>query len=244
MKPILPLLSGLTILSSCAFFQAADKTEEKFIHYIDAKNYSAGQLEEIAESLSRRVSMGGGIYRLTLTPYTEAYLQAYINSEAELKSLSLEDAQKMKETLHERYLNGKSCFRFDYEIAKIDRVTNPESWKLTATSPLGEERDPLRYKLTPLPPLSGTQYPKAKSFTYIGSIREPVWFSHADYCTAYNDKMNFHRDFSVEIKVSYVPFPFDSDSEVTWHYPVYEMVDGEKVEVKEKKKSFKGYRGW
>lgn len=244
MKPILPLVSGLAILSSCAFFQPTDKTQEQFIHYIDAKDFSAAQLEEIAESLSRKTSMGGGIYRLTFTPYTDAYLQAYINSEAELKSLSEKDAKKLKETLHERYLNGKSCFRFDYEIAKIDRVTNPESWKLTAISPLGEDSDPLKYKLSALPPLTGTEYPKAKSFTYIGSIREPVWFSHADFCTAYNDKINFHRDFALDIQVSYVPFPFDRDSEVTWHYPVYEIVNGEKVEVKEKKKSFKGYRGW
>ena len=82
----------------------------------------------------------------------------------------------------------------------------------------------------------------AKSYPYIGSVREPVWFGEGVACST--QPIDLSQNFEVKATVAYSPFPFSTEEYLYWEYPVYEIVDGKKVEVKEESKNYKGYRGW
>lgn len=235
----LKVLSPLTLalsLSGCAFFSnQAEYDNKKLEEYISGTNFNRTHLSDIKKHLTRKSKLAGDIYRVRVYPYTRPLAEAMIDDQVAALSLTQKDAQKLKDNLIEKYFYKKTCFHFKYEVTRIAKASQLKDWRLEMTDHNG-----ITYKTKWLE--SSLKKSPVKGHTYIGSIKEPVWTGEGDACT--DQKVNLFEDFSIKTIVTYAPFPFSNETELFWQYPVYEYVDGEKVEQKEKNKNFKGYRGW
>ncbi len=227
---------SLLSLSSCAFFTNTPEYDKKNLEkYMKEDGFDRSYLEDIKKSLSRKTKMGGGIYKLDLTPYTMSLHEALVDDQAAAMSLTQEQKDKLAENLENKFLDHKTCFKFNYEVARIEKASQLQDWKFEVT-----DHQQITYQLK-WDEESLKNVP-AKSYEYIGSVREPVWFGEGMACSY--QKIDLSENFEVKATVAYAPFPFSAEEILYWQYPAYEVIDGEKVEVKEQDKNFKGYRGW
>lgn len=250
-------LFSLPSFMSCSLFSSNHDLKENFPHYIDAQGYQARDLKKIRTSLEREVSMAGGIYHLKLMPLTSAYLEAYCDEQANLKNLEKEDLQNLKDQLEKKLVKERSCFQFDFEITKIEKMSQAKEWKLIAIEEVenqGEEKE--KRNDLPLLPLqeeyfSSKERPLTKSFTIIGSLKEPQWSGRVIQCTFPGTHINFKKDFSLKVIAQYAPFPFERESEVNWIPSEVYPQNGDKDQNKakgekqrRKKKNYQRYRNW
>ncbi len=231
----LPTLS-LFALSSCAFFsQNPGYDNKKLKAYVQGSGFDRMELSSIKETLTRSAKMAGNIYKVEVMPMTGPLIEAMADDQAAALSLTKEDRAALLKNLKATYLQKKTCLEFKYEVTRIEKSSQLEDWKLEIL-----DHDQLTHK-TEWSISSLAEIP-AKSYTYIGSVREPVWLGKGVACSA--RAVDLSHDFDIKVTSHYVPFPFSSEATLYWQYPVYEVIDGKEVEVETKDKNFKGYRGW
>lgn len=237
MKANTTLLLSLSVLatSSCALFQGPTYDNKKLEGYVQGTGFSRSDLADIENNLTRKAKMAGDIYRVKLYPYTEPLIEALVDDQAAAFSLTKEQRKTLKTNLEERYLKRKTCFQFHYQVTRQKEASQLTDWKVQVIDSHENIYD------TSWAPESIAAIP-AKSFDYIGSVREPMWIGEGVACT--NQKVDLSKDFDAKLTVAFAPFPFDKEETLSWQYPVYKEVDGEKVEVEEKSKNYKGYRAW
>ena len=223
-------------LSSCALLSTGPEYDNKRLEdYIQGSGYKASDLPSLKKHLSRNTKMAGDIYRLKAYPYTQALVDAIVDDQAAALSLTEKQRKEVQANLEKKYLNRKTCFQFEYQVTRVEKASQLKDWSLELTD--GKD---VTYK---------TQWQKdsfndipTKSYTFIGSIREPVWYGQGVACT--QQEADLSNDFELKTIAKYSPFPFSTESTLSWDYPEYEVVDGKEVEVETKSKNYKGYRGW
>jgi hypothetical protein len=234
----LPLcyLLGTIFISNCSLLSSKNEYDTKKLKpYISGNGFNREDLSEIKKHLSRKVSMGGGIYRIKVYPMTAPLIEAMADDHVAALSLTDMRKEKLKENLFAQYLDKKTCFQFEYEVARIEKSSKLEDWKL-------EIYDHNKRNFSTQWTEQSLKEIPAKSFTYIGSIKEPVWYGKGVSCSDQN--IDLTQDFSIKVVTDFAPFPFSTEADLNWQYPVYKMVEGKEVEVKEESENYKGYRGW
>ncbi len=238
MNAIKSFFIPLTLLSAsgCAFFSNTPEFDnKKLVEYIQGSGFNRTQLSDIERNLTRKANMAGDIYRIRVYPYTFPLIEALVDDQAAALSLTKSQRSELAKNLQEKYLNQKTCLQFDYQVSRIAKVSQLKDWKLQIIDQYENSYDTqwTQDSLAAIP---------TKSFDYIGSVREPMWIGNGVACT--HQKVDLSKDFDTKVMAQFAPFPFSKEETLSWQYPVYEEVNGEKVEVKEKNKDFKGYRGW
>lgn len=238
MNSINCLLLPLTLISasSCALFSSAPSFDNKKLEeYIQGSGFNRNDLTDIETNLTRNTKMAGDIYRVQVYPYTAPLIEALVDDQAAALSLTQEQRKTLSANLVEKYLSKKTCLQFHYQVARVSKVSQLKDWRLQIVD---------HYKNT-----FNTQWTQeslaaipTKSFDYIGPTREPVWIGQGVACT--HQKVDLSKDFNTKVIAQFAPFPFSKEDTLTWKYPVYKEVNGEKVEVEEKSEDYKGYRGW
>ncbi len=230
------ITAALFTFSGCAFLSSTPEFDNKKLEgHIQGSGFNREDLVDIEKNLTRKTKMAGSIYRVKAYPYTKPLIEALVDDQAAALSLTQKQRKQLAHNLEEKYLNAKTCFQFEYHVARIDKASQLKDWKLQIIDHYENVFD------TQWTPESLAAIP-TKSFEYIGSIREPAWLGEGVACTT--QKVDLSKDFNTKITAQFAPFPFSKEDTLTWQYPVYEEIDGEKVVVKEKGKDFKGYRGW
>ena len=230
------LTLSLFALSSCAFFSQNPAYDNKKLKaYVQGSGFDRTELNSIKETLSRSAKMAGNIYKVKVMPMTRPLIEAMVDDQAAALSLTKEERASLLKNLEATYLENKTCLELNYEVTRIEKSSQLEDWQLEIL-----DHDQLSHK-TKWTISSLAEIP-TKSYEYIGSVREPVWFGKGVACTSRS--VDLSKDFDVKVTSHYVPFPFSSEATLYWQYPVYEVIDGKEVEVETKDKNFKGYRGW
>jgi len=222
--------------SSCALLSSAlDYDNKKLKNYIQGSGFNRRDLSDIQRNLTRNSKMGGDIYRVKLYPYTKPLIEALVDDQAAALSLTKQKRQTLRKNLEDKYLKGKTCFQFAYQVTRIKKASQLQDWKVQIVdhNKLIINTEWIPESLTSIP---------TKSFEYIGSVREPLWIGKGVACT--NRKVDLSKNFDIKLTVAFAPFPFDKETLLSWEYPVYEEINGEKVEVKTEGKNYKGYRAW
>lgn len=231
------ILSLSTVLSSCAFFTSTPEFDnEKLNAYVSGSGFDRDDLRDMKKHLTRKTKLAGSIYKVKAYPYTPALVEALVDDQIGAHSLTKKQSQNLREHMKEEFLTKKTCFHFEYEVTRVEKASNLKDWSLEITDHYKNI-----YKTQWIKTSEGEDSP-AKSFDYVGSVREPVWLGEGNACT--DQKVDLTKNFEVKVIAQYAPFPFSKEENLYWQYPVYEVVDGEKQKVEEKNKNYKGYRGW
>lgn len=233
-SPLFFLGLTLPLLSNCALFSSKDT--DLTYKYLKGEGVESAKPAEFEKVLSREMYMAGGNYHIVAFPYTNSYIRALANEQAQLKGLSKAEKKQILDHLSKKFTERNTCFNFKYSVLRFNQVAQLKDWKITLLDKLGQEY-PLKWKNGDLE--------KSPIMTQVqqSGDRLEKWLGDGVACTEAKPVLN--SGFGLKVRPMYVQFPFDSYGDLYWDFPEIKMVDGEEVEVfKGKKKNYKSYRGW
>ncbi|MEC7277730.1 MAG: hypothetical protein VXV96_15520 [Bdellovibrionota bacterium] len=233
MHQLLSSLFLLTLLSGCALF-SPNKDDHTYLYLNDMAPASTSS-DQYKSALSRDLSMAGGFYEVSAFPVVVGYVKAQAREQSSLRGLSQKQHQQILSKLKEEFIDDKLCFTVSYQALRFDKVSHLKNWKVFFQNPKGESI-PLSWHKEDLnkEPIKGKVM---KSGDNLDS-----WSGSGTACTTLKTELS--NGFALKVMPDYVQFPFDSTAEVYWEFPEMVEKEGKKVWKEEKKKSFKGYRGW
>lgn len=207
----------------CSFFTPRAPEDVRFMRADLELDVSA---DEIKDNLEKHRSNAGGFYEVYIMPLTPAYLQARQKEMARLRGLDEKERQKLAESETQRYLEGKNCFHLAIQITRHREALSLQDWSASVT-----DREGRFYELdwTHFGPVIEGRYQ-----TTHGEV--PQWSLSAEVCS--RDKIQWERGFDLILTPNFTPWPFPRSFNFQWTF------EGTKKERKEKRKSYKRYRGY
>ncbi|MCF8059050.1 MAG: hypothetical protein K9K67_07125 [Bacteriovoracaceae bacterium] len=220
-------------LVSCAFFTRNPK--DRTFEFLTGKGVEAASPEQFEKALARTTYMAGGNYQISAFPYTESYLKSLAKNHTHTRGLTPIESQKYLKSLQEKFSEGKTCFKFRYEVLRFNQSAELKNWQIILLDKTNQEF-PLTWRNGDLE--------KAPVMTRVLRSGDNLeqWLGDGVACT--NAEPHLNSGFGLKVKPSYVQFPFDSTAEIYWEFPEIKIVNGKEVQVEKKKKAFKSYRGW
>jgi hypothetical protein len=227
------LFFSISLLSSCSFFSPNPK--DRTYSYLTGKGLKNPTTDEIKTALLRNSSMSGGNYQFNAFPYTYTLIDAMVRETTQLRGLTKDQQQTLKDSLEEKYLLDKTCFNFSYEVTRFEQSSRLQDWSLAIVDKEDQE--------------FATQWSdedlKKKpvvSKRNVAGDKLNKWLSSGVACTQASPKLA--SGFGIKVTPKFVQFPFDKSAKLFWEFPEIKIVDGQAQEVEGKKKSFRSYRGW
>lgn len=214
----------LTIFAqSCAFLPTASIEQAE---YLTRGVQSSSSADEIRTSLQKSDKTGGGFINAQVLPYSEAYLSARRETRVSTRGLSPQAQAKMKTEDFDLYLREKNCFQVEAQV-----IRHQESMELSQWEAFFVDEQNVSH------PLVWQSFGAVIQGRFASSHGElPQWVVSGIACT--QDQHQLELGFSIRLTPSFVPWPFPKTMVFQWVFGVTEQ------ERKEKRRSFKRYRGY
>lgn len=174
---------------------------------------------ELYERLTKKGSMGGGLYSISLTPLTPPLLEKKAIAEGSWKNLRPEEIVELQRQLISKYATGQMCFEYRSEILRFVQASKTADWRLKLFTDLvsvreGEieiqEQGAQVYDLSwqsPLPQVVESHVTKIHD-------KIPQWLQSGVSCL--DRIIPLEKGFAVKIIAPYINFPFPSDLRLDW----------------------------
>ncbi|MBT3584020.1 MAG: hypothetical protein HN509_03860 [Halobacteriovoraceae bacterium] len=230
---LLTILSLLSLSSCARYFTSPVKDYSD--RYVTGKGLPADMdSAQLIKKLERKENMGGGVWNLTVFPYSKPLVEKLIQEQSQLKNLGATQKRQLDKKLREKYIVGKSCIHFEFELEKADKMAFLKQWKAYLVDNHDNEVA-LHWDKKSL-----VNYPaKSKSARYQGSTVR--WTNSGDGCTSLPFVLK--DSFRIKIVASSAPWPFERDQIFRYDFDKIVKLEGKKVNLRPKKKVQK-YKGW
>jgi len=240
-------ISILILLTSCTHSPLNEKLVSTYLTQIPENLPGHYEMKSV---LNKNISMAGGDYLVSATPFTKAYVHAMASDLTDERHLTTADSKKLLTHLKEKFLTDKVCFQIETSVLKFEKAAKLSDWKLFFVTKNNTEY-PLKWiKVNP-----SIKRNKQRSGDKLIS-----WLSDGTVCSV--NKVGFYDSFFLKVKATYSPFPFSTTALL--HWPIFKEYRKTKnlllpaknqvgKEIKESKKeenekkyrdSYKSYRGW
>lgn len=222
MQIIFLVLLGL-ILQSCALFPTEKLERSEFLTQSYQGDASA---EEIRDSLTKSEKTGGGFIAAQVMPLSEAYLSARRFARASSRGLSPEALAVMKADDYNRFLREKNCFQVDAQIIRHHEAMDLSKWEVYFV-----DDEKVSHVMV------WQSFAHVIQGRFASSHGElPKWVVSGVACT--QDVHPLDLGFSVRLTPAFVPWPFPKTLVFDWIFV------GNEQERKEKRRTFRRYRGY
>lgn len=175
--------------------------------------------KELYERLTKKGSMGGGLYSLSITPLTPPLLEKKAMAEGAWKNLNPEEITELKKQLILKYATGQMCFEYHAEILRFNQASKTLDWKLKLFTDLVSVREgeiELQEQGAQIYDLSW-QHPLPQVVeSHVIKIHDkiPQWAQSAVACL--DRILPLENGFAIKSIAPYINFPFNAELRLDW----------------------------
>lgn len=203
---LLILLGMIFLFSSCSFFQTAKDHDSP--KYFTGENLEEMSSDELKIRITKVGFMAGGQYEYTITPITQPFLQRRANELGLERGLTQDEVKMIIAKDQEKYLQQKVCIEFGISIVRFQTVSKIKEWKVAIVDKAGFSY-PIKWDRKSL-----RKRPIVELFPGLYGP-EQKWLNFAQGCADITFALS--EGFRIRVNPSYVQWPFDNSSELTWN---------------------------
>lgn len=233
-------LAALSPLISCSLLQKKQiDYSDKYVTGVGLESSTTS--DQIRQNLLREVSMGGGNVQVSAYPYTTALVDKIGLETAAVRVLTPKNAEKLSASLHEQYLNGKTCFQIDISTKRTTKLASLSEWSMIARDGNQYQTDLTWRQEDYVKPIITGEF-----HDFAGS--SPVYYLSGVACSLV--PLDIRSGVQLTITASEMNFPFSRTETLTYTYDQHEFKGGEIIKVEEagekeqQKKPNRPYQAW